>query len=190
MNKILVLLFLVSCYSGFAQSDSTVYSYIESTKVNDPLAILNLRMYDVVSKKSRLPKSIRNYKKLQSLSLRPVASRFAKPRGGGPCIVGYAKSSIETLPEWIIEFRYLKDLDLIGITLQDLSGEMKKLSHLNLTKLSIDPTEVDDALIESLIQLTGLNQLHIRASMTEDQMSLLESNLMDCTIVTGIYADY
>jgi hypothetical protein len=186
---ILIILFLSS--RGFAQSDTILYTFVETKSVKDKWTIKRLSLADIVTKKKSIPREIRGFKNLQFLSLRPRPTRFVRPIGGGQCIIGYVKSKTTSLPPWIDEFKDLEELDLIGVNNLDYSLEMSKLIDLTrLRVLSIDPEQFDDQLLVILIQFTKLRSLKIRATLTEEQFNILKNGLPNCKIVTGVYADY
>jgi hypothetical protein len=192
LKKILILLiFLFFGWKGYAQSDTLLYSFSETKTINDKKTIKRLSLADIVTKDKSIPKVIRNFKNLQYLSLRPRPTRFARPIGGGPCIIGYAKTKTTALPSWINELKVLEELDLIGINTINYSLELAKLVDLTmLRELSIDPDHFDERLLDILIRFTQLKSLKIRANPTDEQLATLKKGLPNCEIVVGLYADY
>ena len=192
MKKIFTLfVVLFIALNSYAQSDTIVYRYSQTKAIKDKLTIKRLSLSDVVTKDKTIPKKIRNFKNLEVLSLRPIPTRFARPRGGGPCIIGYAKTKTTSLPSWMNELKNLETLDLIGINNIDYFIEMKKFIGLsNLKELSIDPEEFNNKLIEVLIKFSELKSLKIRALVTDEQLANLKTGLPNCEFVTGLYADY
>jgi SNF2 family DNA or RNA helicase len=192
MERTLILLItLFLSLSGLAQSDTLLYTFVETRIIKNKLTIKRLSLADIVTKNKSIPKEIRSFKNLEFLSLRPRATRFARPIGGGPCIIGYAKTKTTTLPSWINELESLEELDLIGINNVDYSQEIAKLVPLTkLRDLSIDPDHFDDQLLKVLIQFNKLKSLKIRTTLTDEQIRTLKRELPNCEIVTGLYADY
>ncbi len=185
-----VLVILLSPALTQAQSDS-VFQYKEAMRTGDKLSVTNLRLMEIVGKSKTVPKKVRAFKNLEQLSLRPLAVSFGRPRGGGPCIIRYANSTITKLPDWLNEFSKLRVLDLIGVNDIDFVAEMKKLQQLpSLRTLSIDPDKCDDEFVDVLMHFHHLDTLKIRAQLTDQQFDRLVKALPNTRITAGIYADY
>jgi hypothetical protein len=192
MKKILILqtiLFLTVTVYG--QSDTLLYNYKQARDITEKLLIKRLSLADIVVNENSIPSGVREFENLKFLSLRPIPVSFGRPSGGGLCIIRYAKTKTTTLPLWINELDSLEEVDLIGITNIDYSVELQKLIGLkNLRTLSIDPDEFSSSLIDVLTKFSELKSLKVRATVTDSQLTELKKGLMDCEIVTGIYANY
>jgi hypothetical protein len=184
---LIIVVILLSNVTVHSQDDTL---YITKAQRN-LFEVKKIRLNDVVTKRRFIPSKIRKYRNVETLSLRPAPVSFGRPSGGGPCIIRYAGSKIRALPSWISELQNLKEIDLIGINKISYDTELQKLYSLKkLTKLSIDPDQFNDDMIDILSKFSQLESLKIRASLTEEQFSTLQARLPDCKIVTGIYADY
>lgn len=194
MKRIFILtsmMFLTMiCYAQF-ESDTSVYLYKSSIEVKDKSLVKHLVLTDIVGRKKAIPEKLKTFRNLKSLSLRPMARSFGRPRGGGPCIIRYATSEVKTLPSWLGEFSHLEELDLIGNTKLDYVAELPKLLTLErLRILSIDPTTFDEELLAVLIQFKKLESLKIRADVADAHLQKLKEAFPEAEIVTGVYADY
>lgn len=186
----LVCLLLLSTIA-WSQSDTVWHFYRDALRTGDKLAISRLSLADIVVKKNSIPNGVRGFRNLTFLSLRPSPTRFARPRGGGPCILGYPQTKIAKLPSWISELEKLQNVNLIGITKMDYPVELLKLLKLPaLKELSIDPDDVDENLLQCLSKFKKLQSLKVRAALNDEQLASLTNALPNCSIMTGTYADY
>lgn len=174
-----------------AQPGKRSYLYNDALALKNKSIVKRVRLLDIVGEEEAVPEKVREFRNLKSLSLRPMARSFGRPRGGGPCIIRYATSEVKTLPSWLGEFSHLEELDLIGNTKLDYVAELPKLLTLErLRILSIDPTTFDEELLAVLIQFKKLESLKIRADVADAHLQKLRKALLNAEIVTGIYADY
>jgi hypothetical protein len=173
------------------QGDTTFYTFHQLKNLKDKAIVEKLTLTDAISAMQTLPTSIRDCKNLKFLSLRPRITAFGRPRDGGVCIHRYAKVKLSKLPDWITDFSNLTELDLIGQENLDYVKELNKIQMFKgLTSLSLDPREINDALVDKLTTMTNLKSLKIRAALSDNQLLKLKTSLPNTSIVTGIYADY
>jgi len=176
--------------NSFSQFDSTyIYSYKEARDSFRKHRVIRVELSEIVCKKTKVPTRIKRCYNLEYISLRPRINMWAMPSGHRPCIVGFEASSIKSLPDWFINFKKLKELDLMGLIDFDLKTELKKIYPDNLEVLKISLPVIDDEMIKIISGFPKLKLLKIKGSLPDEEVEKIESLFPNCEVIIS-YAAY
>ena len=194
MKTLLAIFFvfaiLIQCYS---QKQHSYYTLKDLEKIGvDSIKRLSLQK-EVIHKRT-LPKIVKNLPNIELLSLRPPVKKLTKYIGDGPCGITYMKSKLKKLPDWIVDLKTLRIIDLIGNPKLDLIIEINKISKITtLEILAIETDELNDQLLQQLIILKQIKELHIKHILTNKDsifMEKLKAELPNCVVGCSFFADY